>query len=143
MGITYSGLAWQQFTLDCHPFHPNGMAVGDPFRAFPAEMIYEIVRYLPIECVGAVSRASPYINNVCQDNVFWKHLIKISISPWFWEFRDISERLPENVNYKRLFLWLEHITRPKVGRAEGIFSGIANRRRIWHVCEEVRAVYYG
>lgn len=46
----------------------------------------------------------------------------------------------ETTDYKGLFLWLEKYTKPRKG-LEGPFMGIANRRRIWGVCEQYAALY--
>lgn len=134
-------VSYRDFSLEFHPFHSDGKAVEDWFTRLPAEMIYEIVTCLPIENVSALMRASTHVNNICQDNIFWKQLIRSSILPWFWELRHIFHLISGNINYKRLFLWLEHITRPRFGM-KGPFMGVANRRRIWNVCEEVGVMYF-
>ena len=66
-----------------------------------------------------------------------KHLV-----PFFWEMLpliDQSDLLPD-FDYKTLFLWLDKVTTPEYGIA-GPFMHVANRRRIWGVCEQLAPAY--
>ena len=61
--------------------------------------------------------------------------------PWFTELHAVLKQpLPDNVNYRHVYLALDALTTPKYGmRAE--FLGIANRRRIWRACEQIADTY--
>ncbi|KAL0256786.1 hypothetical protein SLS55_009183 [Diplodia seriata] len=49
--------------------------------------------------------------------------------------------LVEDCDYRKLFLWLEQETRPR-GWMDGPFLAVANRRRIWAVCEQLAERYH-
>ncbi|OJD31475.1 f-box domain protein [Diplodia corticola] len=49
--------------------------------------------------------------------------------------------MTEDVDYRKLFLWLDHATTPKHWM-DGPFLAVANRRRIWGVCEQLADTYH-
>jgi hypothetical protein len=65
-------------------------------------------------------------------------MIRREILPWLWELE--PNLILDIIDAKGLYLWLDKVTTPRFGM-EGPFMGIANRRRIWRVCEEVKKVY--
>lgn len=60
-----------------------------------------------------------------------------STMPWFWELEGLRSR---DIDYKSVCAWLTQETRTTVGM-EGLFLSVANRRRIWAVCERLAALY--
>lgn len=68
--------------------------------------------------------------------------MRLHLSPWFWEVNDLlsNTTFPETFNFKGAFLWLDDITTPRFGM-DGPMMGIANRRRIWQVCQQLTPQY--
>lgn len=61
--------------------------------------------------------------------------------PWFWELEGIfDEQLSDEIDFKAMYLWLDKLTAPTFAK-QGPFMGIANRRRIWNVCEQIKEHY--
>ncbi|KAH6983919.1 hypothetical protein EDB80DRAFT_783222 [Ilyonectria destructans] len=119
--------------------------VQDPFSRLSPELLYSVLDYLPGKSLLALITASCPAFLVTNSNDFWKqYLYRI---PWNWEFRDmLDETGIVSVDYKRLYLWLEAKTTPVSG-VDVLFMSIANRRRIWGVCEQIKghclkAAYY-
>jgi hypothetical protein len=69
-------------------------------------------------------------------------MLHLRILPWLWELDELmaSTTLPPNFDYKGLFLWLDSSTMPEIG-IYGPLMGIANRRRIWGVCQQLLPLY--
>ena len=64
-----------------------------------------------------------------------------SVMPWFWELDALFKQPQQDIDYKRVYFWLEQETTPRFAM-EGPLLGIANRRRIWHACEQIADVYW-
>lgn len=109
---------------------------NDPLNRLPHDILYMVFPYLSGKSIFSLMQASWHVFSATQNNGFWKRMIRHDFLPWFWELDglDESENLKE-VDYKQLYLWLDSLTKPTFGM-EGPFMRIANRRRIWSVCEE-------
>lgn len=99
---------------------------------------------LPSQSVVALCNASYPIHTSFRSSnrSFWRAAIH-SCMPWFWEIHILIKHGTvddETTDYKGLFLWLEKNTEPRLGM-EGPFLGVANRRRIWGVCEQYAPLY--
>lgn len=123
-------------------FDLNGRSPVSPFGKLPLEIVYQICSYLPGDSLRALSQASLSIQSVTQDNWFWKRFIQWEM-PWFWKFQTShgSKSFPPDLNYKRLYLWLDKMTAPRYGMDDLTLIGVANRRRIWGVCEQLADRY--
>ncbi|KAH2562241.1 hypothetical protein KXV42_003892 [Aspergillus fumigatus] len=124
-------------------FDLKGRSPGSPFGKLPLELVYQICSYLPGDSLKALTQASLSIQVVTQDNWFWKRFIQWDM-PWFWEFYSSQNPrdLPADVNYKRLYMWLDKMTAARYGMDDLALIGVANRRRIWGVCEELASQYH-
>ncbi|EKG10186.1 F-box domain-containing protein [Macrophomina phaseolina MS6] len=100
---------------------------SDIFKKLPYDITHQIMLMLPSETAVALCNAS-----------FSVHSSFGSSNRTFW--RAAIHHYDETTDYKGLFLWLEKYTKPRKG-LEGPFMGIANRRRIWGVCEQYAALY--
>ncbi|KAK0647023.1 hypothetical protein B0T16DRAFT_171869 [Cercophora newfieldiana] len=118
---------------------------SDPFQKLPNEIIGIILGF-PIDIVSVLNlcRASWSVRCVLQDNdLFWKGRIRIDL-PCFFELHQLMAEDPELLrgkNVKGLLLALHEMTRPMKGMT-GPFMGLANRRRVWSVCEQIAALYW-
>ncbi|GAQ05353.1 hypothetical protein ALT_2674 [Aspergillus lentulus] len=124
-------------------FDLKGRSPTSPFGKLPLELVYQICSYLPGDSLKALTQASLSIQIVTQDNWFWKRFIQWDM-PWFWEFYTSQnpKDLPADVNYKRLYMWLDKMTAARYGMDDLALIGVANRRRIWGVCEELASQYH-
>ncbi|KAE8353178.1 hypothetical protein BDV28DRAFT_112610 [Aspergillus coremiiformis] len=113
----------------------------DPFSMIPVEIMHSICSYLPGESLKALLRASFEVSVATHHNSFWKLFLKWDM-PWFWEVHRLvaSHKLPPYLNYKGFYLWLDEITAPRYGKADR-FLGVANRRRIWGISEQLIGKY--
>ncbi|KAH8425283.1 F-box protein [Aspergillus melleus] len=115
----------------------------NPFGRLPFEIVERICLYLPGESLKALTQASLSIQLLTQDNFFWKRFMQWDM-PWFWELQtsQTQKKAPEDLNYKRLYLWLDNMTTPRYGMDDLSVIGVANRRRIWGVCEQLAPQYH-
>ncbi|GIK05498.1 hypothetical protein Aspvir_009611 [Aspergillus viridinutans] len=132
-----------KFKKSFSQFDLKGRSPASPFGKLPLELVYQICSYLPGDSLKALTQASLSIQVVTQDNWFWKRFIQWDM-PWFWEFYSSQNPrdLPADVNYKRLYLWLDKMTAARYGMDDLALIGVANRRRIWGVCEELASQYH-
>ena len=110
--------------------------LNDPLRALPYDVIHLILGELSLEDVRSLMQSSWYIYASTRSNAFWKQRLATSVLPWLWEasFLLEDESLSEALNWKDVFLWLNSVTKPQFGM-DGLFMGVANRRRIWNACQ--------
>ncbi|KAI9375090.1 hypothetical protein BJX61DRAFT_495256 [Aspergillus egyptiacus] len=115
--------------------------VKDPLSALPYDILHLISCYLPGAAVLSLMTASlPVFMATSRHNGFWKLRIQRDM-PWFWELRELITQCDyPDLDFKGLYLWLDKMTTPRFG-IEDMLTGIANRRRIWGVCEKIRDLY--
>ncbi|KAL0262037.1 hypothetical protein SLS55_003472 [Diplodia seriata] len=118
----------------------------DPFARLPYDITHQILLLLPAEAVPRLATASYPVHAAVRSSArnpgFWRQALRRCM-PWFWELHVLMRHGtvdPEETDFKGLFLWLEACTRPRRG-LEGPFMGVANRRRVWGVCEQYDALY--
>ncbi|KAF2088931.1 hypothetical protein K490DRAFT_55555 [Saccharata proteae CBS 121410] len=115
----------------------------DDFAKLPYDILYKLAKLLPTSSIFALANASWSVNATLRQNeAFWKHLIRVR-TPWFFELNDLLDdpAVMKGKDYRGLLLWLEKLTTPSLGM-NGPFMGIANRHRIWGVCEQIRDRYW-
>ncbi|GKZ66611.1 hypothetical protein AnigIFM60653_002800 [Aspergillus niger] len=133
---TNSGLKTPFAKLDLRDRKPVS-----PFGKLPLEIVYQICKFLPSDSLKALAEASLYIHLVTQDNLFWKQFMQRNM-PWFWELQAAkNQKIPADLNYKRMYMWLDKMTAPRYGMDDVKLIGVANRRRIWGVCEDLADRY--
>ncbi|KAI2870242.1 hypothetical protein CBS76997_5584 [Aspergillus niger] len=133
---TNSGLKTPFAKLDLRDRKPIS-----PFGKLPLEIVYQICKFLPSDSLKALAEASLYIHLVTQDNLFWKQFMQSNM-PWFWELQAAkNQKIPADLNYKRMYMWLDKMTAPRYGMDDVKLIGVANRRRIWGVCEDLADRY--
>ncbi|KAK4157424.1 hypothetical protein C8A00DRAFT_11764 [Chaetomidium leptoderma] len=116
--------------------------VRDPFSRLPPELLINIFRLLPGHTLLALLKASWPAFCATRRNGFWRWFLKHDM-PWLtelWPLLDEQQQGPEP-SYKALYLWLNDITISKYGM-NGPFMSLANRRRIWGVCEQLASGYF-
>ncbi|KAF1958078.1 hypothetical protein CC80DRAFT_592526 [Byssothecium circinans] len=115
---------------------------NDPFGKLPYDVLYMIFPRLSNNDIFSLTKASWFVNSITRSNDVWKRLLNTRIFPWFWEAKDFFEEtaLLGDFDYKRTFLGLNMISTPKIG-LQGPWMGIANRRRIWNACNQLKEIY--
>jgi hypothetical protein len=114
----------------------------DPFVKLPYDLIHKICCLLSVNSLLDLGRASWPVQSVLRNNdKFWKGRMK-SLLPWFSELHELinDPEVLQKRSAKALFVWADKISTAKVGM-KGPFMGLANRRRIWGVCEQLAGLY--
>ncbi|SPQ26221.1 9561db44-f022-46d9-829f-60848b735ce3 [Thermothielavioides terrestris] len=123
---------------------PRQPQVRDPFSRLPVEILQYIFRFLPGHDLLAVLKASWIAFLATRSNQFWKRFLKQDM-PWLTELwpllEDYTQGGDHELNYRAQYLWLDHATLPRYG-LDGPFLALANRRRIWGVCEQLALPYF-
>jgi hypothetical protein len=115
---------------------------NDPWAALPYDILHDIFDHLSTQDTTSLMSASWHVLTSTRNTDFWRHLLRRRILPWFWELHSLvtNATLPLAFNHKQLYLWLDRVTTPEIS-LKGPFMGIANRRRIWAVCEQLAPLY--
>ncbi|KAL1864685.1 hypothetical protein Daus18300_007487 [Diaporthe australafricana] len=115
----------------------------DPFYKTPYDIAHSICSYVSDTDVTNLAMASYHVHVLLQNNnQFWGPRTRSSL-PWFFELQELLEQdqtLLETNDDQRVFQWAERVTRPEKWLT-GPFMGVANRRRIWSVCEQLGEKY--
>ncbi|KAK0645212.1 hypothetical protein DIS24_g8091 [Lasiodiplodia hormozganensis] len=116
----------------------------DPFANIPYDILYNITALLPSDSVLNLNKASWFVHTcLLNNNAFWKQRLR-EHTPWFHKLRSLIDDAttpPEGCDYRALFLWLYAQTRPRLWMS-GPFMALANRRRLWGVCEQIADHYH-
>ncbi|KAL3443368.1 hypothetical protein BJX65DRAFT_199351 [Aspergillus insuetus] len=127
----------------------------NPFSTLPTELVHQICSLLPGDALHSLTQASLYINLLTRDDYFWKRFIA-SDMPWLEEGEaevlrkrvvddessaDYASASEGPINYQRVYQWLDGVSKPAFGMDDELFMAVANRRRIWGVCEVLAGAY--
>ncbi|KAL2852106.1 hypothetical protein BJY01DRAFT_100746 [Aspergillus pseudoustus] len=121
----------------------------NPFSTLPTELVHQICSLLPGESLKSLTQASLFINLITRDDYFWKRVIATDM-PWLEapesealrKVVDLDSSSRETpLNYQLVYQWLDEVSKPKFGMDDPVLMAVANRRRIWGVCEEVARAY--
>ncbi|KAJ4327639.1 hypothetical protein N0V84_001888 [Fusarium piperis] len=126
-------LEWGSFQISLEetrlgPANPD----NDPFSKLSNELIREISILVPYDTLRFLRRASRPFYHDTLSNTFWKSRID-SDMPWLWDLARLGEISTTQIDYMKLYSWLEYVTMPEFG-VQPPFLAIANRRRIWQPC---------
>ncbi|OQD69630.1 hypothetical protein PENPOL_c002G05264 [Penicillium polonicum] len=118
--------------------HPQS---GDIFNNLPVELRHEIFKLLPAGSILALKAASLAMHSAILPSDLWKRMLKSEI-PWLWEVHDIDVFQSREVedNTSKLLLDIQKKSQYTSENDDYNF-GLANRRRIWGVCEQIRTRY--
>ncbi|KAJ5520026.1 hypothetical protein N7463_000479 [Penicillium fimorum] len=113
----------------------------DIFNRLPAELRHCIFELLPAGSILALKAASLAMHATSLPGDFWKHRLK-SEMPWLWEIHDVDIFQSQELEGKASNL-LVNIQKKSQYTSENddYIFGLANRRRIWRVCEQIRSRY--
>ena len=117
---------------------------SDALRTLPPELLIKIFDYLPVESLSTLATASWHVHAFLRSNArFWKAYAGRKF-PWFTEFLELFDQEDASVlagkALTKVCLWADTISVSKEG-LKGRRMWIANRRRIWGVCEQIAPHY--
>ena len=115
--------------------------ITDPFEKLSNELIQHVVGYLEGGEVFLLRQASMVVREATSGNDYWIPRVQKEMG-WLWVppdlFREESD-IPA-INWMRVYLLFESATAHPYG-TKGVYMGLANRRRIWTACEQLRSRY--
>jgi hypothetical protein len=113
----------------------------DPLEVLPYDILHFIFSELSMKDTLSLVNASWHVFKATREPAFWRHMIRIHIVPFFYELENFLKiPFPGTFAWKDAFHWLDSITRATYGM-DGPLMGIANRRRIWGVCQQLAPLY--
>lgn len=113
----------------------------DIFNRLPYELRQMIFKLLPAGSILALKAASWAMHTTTLSGNFWKHRLGSEI-PWLWEIHDINVFQSQELEDKASKLLLDIQKKSQyTSENNDYIVGLANRRRIWGVCEQIRSRY--
>lgn len=112
---------------------------SDPFSKLSNELIREISDLLPYHTLRSLRRASRPFYYDTLSNTFWKSRLARDM-PWLWDLPPLGGPSTAQIDYMKLYAWLEYWTIPNFG-VQPPFLAMTNRRRIWQPCMELARHY--
>ncbi|KAF4331903.1 activator of stress genes 1 [Fusarium beomiforme] len=115
----------------------------NPGTALPETVIFGVSEFLDTQNLIKLFVASSATFSSLRDNgSFWKRRMKTHL-PYFVELHEClreQSRTLKDRDFRKIFLWAEAASRPHSDVARLMFP-LANRRRIWKVCEQIEKLY--
>ncbi|KAJ5364580.1 uncharacterized protein N7496_010293 [Penicillium cataractarum] len=113
----------------------------DIFDKLPYELRHDIFKLLPAGSILALKAASWAMHLTTFSADFWREKLSAEM-PWLWEIHDINIFQSQKSEDRASGLLLD-IQKKSAYTSENddFILGLANRRRIWGVCEQIRARY--
>ncbi|KAE8159866.1 hypothetical protein BDV40DRAFT_272152 [Aspergillus tamarii] len=120
----------------------KGPESADIFNKLPYELRQQIFSLLPLASVLALRAASWSMHTTQLPEKSWKKRLESDL-PWLWEVHDIDMTGSQKLEAKlsKIIAKLEEKSQYRDGEVNYI-PGLANRKRIWMVCEDIRDVYH-
>ncbi|KAF5250365.1 hypothetical protein FANTH_4465 [Fusarium anthophilum] len=116
---------------------------SNSLTALPETVILGISEFLDNESlINLFCTSLETYSSLRNNDSFWKRRI-ITHLPCFFELhqylKEQSEGL-DNRDFRKVFLWADAASKPRSGVTRLLFP-VANRRRIWKVCEQIEELY--
>ncbi|KAG5752856.1 hypothetical protein H9Q70_004491 [Fusarium xylarioides] len=124
-------------------YHHEAKGHINPLTLLPETIMSGVAEFLDNQSLINLFCASLETYSSLRDNdSFWKRRI-ITHLPYFFELHEClkeQSQTLENRDIGRIFLWADAASKPRSSVTKLMFS-VANRRRIWNVCEQIGKVY--
>lgn len=119
----------------------------DPFQQLSNELIHHVSNFLVAKDVFSLRQASMVIREATSGNSFWAPRVQNDME-WLWIPHDIlrgarhcTEGKPNpQIDWMKVYLLFDSVTAHPYGMS-GVHMGLANRRRIWNACEQLKSAY--
>lgn len=113
----------------------------DVFNRLPLELRHEVFKLLPADAILALKAATWVMHTTALSRECWKQILR-SEMPWFWEIREFDFSESQDLEAKASKLLLDLMAKSQyTSKHDDYILGLANRRRIWGVCEQIRSLY--
>jgi hypothetical protein len=118
--------------------------IADPFRTLSNELIHHITSYLDGKELFLLRRASMIVREATNGKSFWMPRVQKDMG-WLWVHPELfalgnATRLNPPIDWMKVYLLFNTVTARPWGM-RGVYMGLANRRRIWNVCEGIKSLY--
>ena len=121
--------------------------VTDPFEKLSNELVLHVASYLEAKDVFRLRQASMIAREATSSNSFWKSRVHKDMA-WLWiphDLFDDGKSLSDGsdkslIDWMKVYLLFDSVTARPCGMS-GVYLGLANRRRIWNACEELKSAY--
>ncbi|EGU73093.1 hypothetical protein FOXB_16408 [Fusarium oxysporum f. sp. conglutinans Fo5176] len=138
-----SFISGSEFKSEALQFCYGARTGSNPLAALPETVMYAISEFLDNPSLLNLFCASwATFLSLRDSDSFWRKRIVTQL-PYFTELheclRNQSKSL-ESRDFRKIFLWAETASQPRAGVAKSMFP-VANRRRIWMVCEQIESLY--
>ncbi|EEU42515.1 uncharacterized protein NECHADRAFT_80127 [Fusarium vanettenii 77-13-4] len=128
---------------------PSNLNLGhkvrwDPLREIPESLLRDILDLVDNESIFSLCKASWVIFELIRHSRnFWESRIRKN-TPYFEELGETITTRRESLggqDLRKILLWAKEASKPRVG-ISGLLMAVANRRRIWGVCEQIARRYH-
>jgi hypothetical protein len=122
---------------------------NDPFCKLPVELIHHVAGYMKGRDLIGLRQVSRFARQATRSSSFWKRML-LREQAWLWdtpfsiECWESPGKAPSTqqlADWEKLYIVMEKSTARCFG-TKGAMMALANRRRIWKVCEEIAKVYW-
>jgi hypothetical protein len=121
--------------------------ITDPFQKLSNELILHMANHLEAKDLFSLRQASMIAREVTSGNTFWKPRVQKDMA-WLWIpnrlFDDAKLRSEQTdeplIDWMKVYLLFDGATARPYGMS-GLYMGLANRRRVWKACEQLKSAY--
>lgn len=121
--------------------------ITDPFQELSNELIHHVTDYLESKEVFQLRQASMVVSEATSGSNFWIPRIQKDMA-WLWVPHDLFRDTGKSTNGKdeptidwmKVYMMFDRVTASPFGMS-GAYMGLANRRRIWSTCEQLKSLY--
>ncbi|KAI7494026.1 hypothetical protein KC367_g8322 [Hortaea werneckii] len=119
----------------------NRLQQGDWFENLPEELTVAIADFLPEKDLVSMMLASRTAYCATRSQSFWKRRLQRD-APWYWEaFSTSSPSVINNYEEEYQKVMMQARRPVELAKRSQHVSGLANRRRIWEVSQQVLKMY--
>jgi hypothetical protein len=123
---------------DCKVCYIKATLETDLFSKLPPELLMMILIHLPVQSIRNLRHSSVAITRLRLPGSFWKEKLKRDM-PWLWDFPyQEAEQTSRNLNWLKIF---NDIYIGSQGNGRSPFLSLANRHRVWRICEQIAPRY--
>ncbi|KAL4897138.1 hypothetical protein BDV59DRAFT_198561 [Aspergillus ambiguus] len=114
---------------------------SDIFSRLPRELRHHLFGLLPIASVLALKAASWSMHSTDVPETSWKKRLQTELG-WLWELHDVDLFKSQKLEARLSAVVAELEAKSRYNREKvDYIPGLANRRRIWMVCEDIKDLY--
>jgi hypothetical protein len=121
--------------------------VTDPFGKLPHELIDSVAESLTVSELLVLCQTSMVVREATRGSGIWRRKVYRDMK---WAVDVLSEIVGEEqaerteadpVDWMKVYMLFDHANAHDAWGMKGDYLGLANRKRIWNVCEQIRLLY--